>query len=55
MKQKRGLGSMLVPQEIISKWAGAESGFRGIITGTVLWCAGTGWMANTFFSRANLV
>jgi len=31
-----GMVQVLVPQELISKWVGAESGFRGIIIGTVL-------------------
>ena len=27
---------VLIPQELISKWVGAESGFRGILIGSVL-------------------
>jgi uncharacterized membrane protein YraQ (UPF0718 family) len=31
-----GMVQVLVPTEIISKWVGAESGFRGILIGTVI-------------------
>jgi len=31
-----GMVQHLVPTEIISKWVGAESGFRGILIGTVI-------------------
>ncbi|MFC1929249.1 permease [Chloroflexota bacterium] len=31
-----GMLQTLIPQEIISRWVGMESGFRGIITGTVM-------------------
>ena len=31
-----GMIQVLVPQELISKWVGAESGFRGILIGTGL-------------------
>ena len=31
-----GMAQMLVPEELIAKWVGVESGFRGIIIGTVL-------------------
>jgi uncharacterized membrane protein YraQ (UPF0718 family) len=31
-----GMIQVLVPTEIISKWVGAESGFRGILIGTVM-------------------
>ena len=31
-----GMIQVLVPQEMISKWVGAESGFRGILIGTVV-------------------
>lgn len=31
-----GMVQVLIPQEIISKWVGAESGFRGIVIGTVI-------------------
>ena len=31
-----GMIQVLIPQELISKWVGVESGFRGIIVGTVL-------------------
>ena len=31
-----GTIQFLVPQELISKWIGAESGFRGILIGTVI-------------------
>ncbi len=31
-----GMIQALVPREIISRWIGAESGLRGILTGTVL-------------------
>jgi len=31
-----GMIQVLMPQEIISKWVGAESGFRGVLIGTVL-------------------
>ncbi len=31
-----GMIQVLIPQEIISKWVGAESGFRGILIGTVV-------------------
>ncbi len=31
-----GMIQILVPTEIISKWVGAESGFRGIMIGTVV-------------------
>ena len=30
-----GMVRVLVPHELISKWIGAESGFRGILIGTV--------------------
>ncbi len=30
-----GMTQTLIPREIISKWVGAESGFRGILLGTV--------------------
>ena len=31
-----GMVQVLVPKELISNWVGAESGFKGIIIGTVL-------------------
>lgn len=31
-----GMVQVLIPQEIISKWVGAESGFRGILVGTLI-------------------
>ena len=31
-----GMVQVLVPREIISKWVGAESGFRGILIGSVV-------------------
>jgi len=31
-----GMIQVLIPQEMISKWVGAESGFRGILIGTAL-------------------
>ena len=31
-----GMAQILVPTEMISKWIGAESGFRGILIGTVI-------------------
>lgn len=31
-----GMIQVLIPQEIISKWVGAESGIRGILIGTVI-------------------
>ena len=31
-----GMIQVLIPQEIISKWVGMESGFRGILIGTLL-------------------
>ena len=31
-----GMVQVLIPHEIISKWVGTESGFRGILVGTVL-------------------
>ena len=31
-----GMAQALVPTEMISKWVGAESGFRGILIGTVV-------------------
>ena len=31
-----GMIQILIPQEMISKWIGAESGFRGILVGTVM-------------------
>jgi len=31
-----GMVQVLIPQEIISKWVGAESGLRGILIGTVI-------------------
>ncbi len=31
-----GMIQVLIPKEIISKWAGMESGFRGVLIGTVL-------------------
>ena len=31
-----GMIQVLVPQEMISKWVGAEPGFRGILIGTVI-------------------
>jgi len=31
-----GMIRVLIPQELISKWVGAESGFRGILIGSVL-------------------
>ena len=31
-----GMIQVLIPQEMISKWVGAESGFRGILIGTLL-------------------
>jgi uncharacterized membrane protein YraQ (UPF0718 family) len=31
-----GIIPLLVPQEAISRWVGAESGWRGILTGTVV-------------------
>ena len=31
-----GMIQLLVPTEMISKWVGAESGFRGILIGTVI-------------------
>lgn len=30
-----GMVQVLLPQEILSKWVGAESGFRGIIIGSI--------------------
>jgi uncharacterized membrane protein YraQ (UPF0718 family) len=30
-----GMIQVLIPQELISKWVGAESGFRGILIGTI--------------------
>lgn len=30
-----GMAQVLLPQELISKWVGAESGIRGILIGTV--------------------
>ena len=31
-----GMIQALIPQEIISRWVGAESGFRGVLIGTVI-------------------
>ena len=31
-----GMVQVLIPQEMISKWIGAESGFRGILIGTIM-------------------
>ena len=31
-----GMIQVLVPTEIVSKWVGAESGFRGVLIGTVI-------------------
>ena len=31
-----GMVQVLIPREIISKWVGTESGFRGILIGTVV-------------------
>jgi uncharacterized membrane protein YraQ (UPF0718 family) len=31
-----GMIQVLIPQEMISRWVGAESGFRGILIGTVI-------------------
>ncbi len=31
-----GMVQVLIPQEIVSKWVGAESGFRGILIGTAI-------------------
>jgi len=31
-----GMVQVLVPQELISRWVGAESGFRGLLIGTVM-------------------
>ncbi len=31
-----GMLQALIPQEMISKWVGAESGFRGILVGTLM-------------------
>ncbi len=31
-----GMIQVLIPQEVISRWVGAESGFRGILIGTVV-------------------
>jgi len=31
-----GMVQVLVPQEMISKWVGAESGFRGLLIGTAM-------------------
>ena len=31
-----GMIQNLIPQEIISKWVGAESGFRGVLIGTAI-------------------
>ena len=31
-----GMIQVLIPQEIISKWVGIESGFRGILVGTLI-------------------
>ncbi len=31
-----GMIQTLIPQDLISKWVGAESGFRGILIGTVM-------------------
>ena len=31
-----GMIQFLIPQEMISKWIGAESGFRGLLIGTVI-------------------
>jgi uncharacterized membrane protein YraQ (UPF0718 family) len=31
-----GMIQVLIPPEIISKWVGAESGFRGILIGTAI-------------------
>lgn len=30
-----GMAQILIPRELLSKWVGAESGFRGIIIGTI--------------------
>jgi uncharacterized membrane protein YraQ (UPF0718 family) len=30
-----GMAQILIPKELLSKWVGAESGFRGILIGTV--------------------
>jgi uncharacterized protein len=30
-----GMAQVLIPQDLISKWVGAESGFRGILIGTI--------------------
>lgn len=30
-----GMAQVLLPKELLSKWVGAESGFRGIIIGTI--------------------
>jgi uncharacterized membrane protein YraQ (UPF0718 family) len=30
-----GMAQVLIPQDLISKWVGAESGFRGIVIGTI--------------------
>jgi len=31
-----GMIQILIPQEIVAKWVGAESGFRGLLIGSVL-------------------
>jgi len=31
-----GMIQFLIPRELVSKWVGAESGFRGILIGTVI-------------------
>ena len=31
-----GMIQTIIPQDLISKWVGAESGFRGILIGTVM-------------------
>jgi uncharacterized membrane protein YraQ (UPF0718 family) len=33
-----GMIPLLIPTELISKWVGAESGFRGILLGTLMGC-----------------
>ena len=30
-----GMAQVLIPHDVISKWVGAESGFRGILVGTI--------------------
>ena len=33
-----GMAQALIPQDLVSKWVGPESGFRGILIGTICGC-----------------